>query len=191
MKFSSLDLFSVAFSTRARTREAADSVNGRSTLQVITPFTTMTPLSRVSPTVTARGIDSPVIDEVSISVEPEIISQSRGTRSPARIMMVAPTSTSSASTVSSSPSTMTVASSGQISIKDLIDLRDFFTAVFSKVSPMRKKSITATPSLYSPRIIAPMDATDIKNFSSRRSPRRMPRTALINTSSPATRRARI
>ena len=171
-------------------RAAADSSAWRSVLQVITPFKTTAPLSTHTPADAARGIDSPVSAEVSTSAVPDMTTASIGIRSPALTIISEPTSTFSASITFSTPLSRTVASSGRISISARIDLREWATARCSKYSPTRKNSITATPSDISPIIMAPTDAIDIRNFSSRRSRRSIPRIASQNTGTPATVSAR-
>ena len=184
IKFSSLDLRSRAFSTSSSTTVARESECGRTVTQVSAPSRTTTPLSTSSPTETKRGIDSPVSDDVSSPDEPEIMRESIGILSPGRTRIVVPTSTSSASSSISSPSTITRAVSGQISSNSLMDFLLRLTALCSKNSPIRKNIITATPSVASPMINAPTEARDIKNFSSKRSPLRIPFTAPKNTEKP-------
>ena len=129
MKFSLVDFFSLAFSTRSRILDTVDSSQGRVTRMRRTPVWLTQPLMTSSPTPTSRGTDSPVRAAVSREDSPVRTVPSRGTRSPGFTTMTAPTSTSSGSTSSVSPSSVSrLAVSGRMSMRAAMDWRDLPTA---------------------------------------------------------------
>ena len=141
-----------------------------STLTSSAPLKFTKPESTLLPACTAKGFDSPVRAAVSSVEEPETTSPSRAIRSPALTSMISPARTSSAFTTSLFPSRFTVALSGRMSIREVIDSREESTALSSKNSPIWNKIITATASEYSPIKIAPTVAMPIKNSSPKTRP---------------------
>jgi len=99
------------------------------TLTLITPSIFIVPLITLSFTVTSFGTDSPVREEVLIELEPSIITPSRGIFSPGLTIIISLIFTSFGFTVNSFPSRMTLAYSGFISIRFVIDFRLLPTAI--------------------------------------------------------------
>ena len=121
-------LFAEAFSTRSRILATVEFSYALVTSTSSTALIFTQPLTICSPGLISRGILSPVIALVSKLEKPAFTIPSNGTRSPGLITMISPTCTSSGSTSSKLSPRFTLAYSGQISIKSLIDLRLLPTA---------------------------------------------------------------
>ena len=98
MNASDFDLREALFSVISRILETVDSPKTFSTFAVSVPLMLTQPLESGSPTPTARGTDSPVSEEVSISLVPERIVQSSGIFSPLLMRIVSPILTDSGAT---------------------------------------------------------------------------------------------
>ncbi len=122
-KFSLRDLFWLAFSTRLMMREAVDSLKFLVTFTRMTPDRLMHPLFTASPWRTSRGMLSPVRASVLSEVAPSVMMPSRGIFSPGRTTMVSPTLTSCGDTSLKLPLRSTVALSGRMSIRQLMESR--------------------------------------------------------------------
>ena len=116
MKVSLRLLRSLAFSTRLIIFVAVDSPKVFVTLARSTPEMFTHPDTTLSPTVTSRGILSPVSATVLSADAPAVTTASSGTRSPGRISIVSPTSTLSGDTVVTSSPRTTLAVSGRMSM---------------------------------------------------------------------------
>ena len=134
-------------------------------LIVRTPSKTMLPDRISSPFETLYGKLSPVRLCVSSILEPSNITPSNGTFSPARTIIVEPSSTSSGEILSSLPSTKRLAYSGCKLVSSSIDLFDLFTAKPSKILPIEYRHITIKLSIYSPMTAAPTTERVISIFS--------------------------
>ena len=109
MKFSLVDFFSLAFSTRSRIFETVDSPLSRVTFTRRRPVWLTQPLMISSPSRTSRGRDSPVRAAVFRVEAPSTTVPSIGTFSPGWTTITVPMDTSSGSTCSSFPSCSTLA----------------------------------------------------------------------------------
>ena len=116
MKASDLDFLLLAFSTISRILETVDSPNSFVVCIFRTPERLMQPLRISSPTMTSRGMLSPVSADVLSEDVPSTTIPSIGTLSPGLTTIVVPISTSSGSTSTSSPSCSMKAESGRISM---------------------------------------------------------------------------
>ena len=90
---------------------------------------------------------------------------SRGTFSPARTIMVEPTSTLSGETFSSLPLTSKFANSGCKLVSSSMDFLELFTAKLSKIFPIEYSAITISASICSPIADAPITDSVINIFS--------------------------
>ena len=181
IKPSLLDLFAEAPSISSSILDAVESQASFTVLIRSVPLILMQPDSTSSPTVTSRGNDSPVNAEVLRPELPSITMPSSGILSPARTKIISPTCTFSQSVSIISPFFSRFALSGRISVRAAMELLLRPIASSSKNSPIQYRSITSTASVCSPIQSAPIEATDIRKFSSMKLPETRPCTASNST----------
>jgi len=117
MKASLLDLCSPACSTSCRILETVLSPKHFEVRTLMAPVRLTQPETTSSPSSASRGMLSPVRATVFSDVLPSMMTPSRGTFSPGRIMMMSPTATSSGATVTSPSAVSLWAVSGRMSIR--------------------------------------------------------------------------
>ncbi len=160
------------FSTSSKIFATAEFLYSRTTSAVKTPVRFIEPDKISSPAFTSRGRGSPFRLFISSALSPERITQSAGTFSPAFIIMVSPTLSSSGATTRCMPFSKRVAVSLFKSINAEMEFLDEPTAMPCSNSPIWYKSMTATPSMKPsppkmPSAIAPSEAIAIRKFSSK------------------------
>ena len=128
IKFSAFAFLELAFSTSSRIFDTVESSNSFVTCTSKSPLRLIEPLTISSPSITSTGTLSPVRALVSRLELPFTTTPSSGTFSPGLTRMISPISTSSGSTCSSFPSRTTLAKSGLMSIRLVMDLLERFTA---------------------------------------------------------------
>ena len=164
--------FDLASPMAARILDAAEDSKGLETSMRRAPWLFRNPAKTGSPGATSRGSDSPVIDEVSRLDKPSDMTPSTGILSPGFTRIMSPCFRDLELTLLMCPSASSrFALSGIISTREVIDPLAFSTALSSRISPVLKKSMTATASGYSPMAIAPMVAIDMRKYSSKILPR--------------------
>ena len=173
-------------STSLSSLETVESWWGSETSSTILEDRLTVPLSTTDPGDTSLGRGSPVRALVSSVEHPSVTVPSRGTLSPGRTTILAPTGTSEGWTLSTCPSTSRLARSDCRSMRADIDSLVLRTARCSNHSPTWKNSMTATASGNSPMANAPAEAMNIRKFSSSTCPRRTPLNASRTTSYPTT-----
>ena len=135
MKFSVGAFLAEAFSTRSVIFDTVDSPKLFVIFSVSKPLWLMQPDRASSPLRMLLGTDSPVSALVSSMDSPSTTMPSSGIFSPGFTTMISPTATLSGETTCNTPFRLTVAESGQMSIRSEMDFLERFTASDWKNSP--------------------------------------------------------
>ena len=124
MKRSVGDFRAAAFCTISSILEMVESSKGPAASIVRSPSRARVPPCTGSPWITWTGIDSPVIEDESISEAPDLIMPSIGIISPGRTCIMSPFTISFGSTTISAPSFITLAESGLVASSAFIERLD-------------------------------------------------------------------
>ena len=118
------DFRAVAFCTISSILEIVESSNGPSASMRMSPSRARVPPRTLSPKTACTGSDSPVIEEESMSVAPDLIIPSIGMTSPGSTCIRSPFTISFGSSSTASPFFMTLAKRGLVASSAFIERLD-------------------------------------------------------------------